>query len=163
MDIRIVQRFPCSPQKLWDIVRNPDFEREVREAANMDVTVLRKEEKNGLLYEKVRTTSRKELPALMRSAVGADRLTYDQEMESDTQRLSTSWKVIPAFASDKVRCSGTSQIRATADGCERVVTGSLTVSVPLVGGKIESAISAELEASYAKTADVIQRWIKKGT
>lgn len=162
MDIRIVQRFPCSTQKLWEIIRNPDFEKETREAANVDVVVLKKEERNGILVEKIRTTSRKELPGLIRSAVGADRMVYDQEMESDLNKYSTAWKVIPAFASDKVMCSGTSRVQPTADGCERVVTGELKVSVPLVGGKIEQAIVAELENSYGKTADVIHKWIKKG-
>lgn len=162
MDIRIVQRFPCTAQKLWDIIRNPDFEKEVREAASMDVVVLKKEERNGMLLERVRNTSRKELPALLRSAVGADRMTYEQEMESDLAKFVTNWKVIPSFASDKVKCSGVSKIQAAADGCERVVTGSLSVSVPFVGGKIEQAIVGELENSYTKTADVIHRWIKKG-
>jgi hypothetical protein len=162
MDIRIVQRFPCSAQKLWAITRDPAFEKETREAANVDVSVLKSEERNGLLFERVRITSRKELPGLMRSAVGADRMVYDQEMESDLAKLSTAWKVMPAFAADKVKCGGTSKIVATGpDSCERVVSGEIKVSIPLVGGKIEQGIVSELENSYAKTAEVINRWIRK--
>lgn len=163
MEIRIVQRFDCSAQKLWDIIRNPDFEKETREAANVDVSVLKKEERAGVLIEKVRITSRKELPGLMRSALGSDRLIYDQEMESDLARHITNWKVIPNFAADKVKCAGTSRIVATgASSCERVVSGEMKVSIPLVGGKIEQGIVSELENSYAKTADVIRQWIRKG-
>lgn len=162
MEIRVVQRFPCSPQRLWAILRDAEFEKESRKQADMDVVILRSEERGNMLFERFRITSHKELPALMRSATGADRLSYEQEMESDNLKFTTRWKILPSFAQDKVKCEGSSKLIATPDGCERIVTGDLKVSVPFVGGKIEQAIVSELEAGYAKTAQVISRFLQKG-
>lgn len=161
MEIRIIQRFGAPPQKVWDILRNPDFEKEVRADAQLQVQILKNEEKNGVLHEKFRITSPKELPALMRSATGVDKLSYDQEMESDVSKFTTRWRVVPAFAQDKVKCEGVSKLVLTPEGCERRIEGELKVNVPFVGGKIEQHIVTELESGYNRAADVLRRWLQK--
>jgi hypothetical protein len=159
MDIRIVQRFNCSADRLWEILKDPLFEQELRKGAQIDVTMLKNEEKAGILVEHMRVVSQKELPALMRSATGVDRMTYEQQLSTDIAKKITNWKVIPAFAQDKVSCSGSSKIIPTATGCERHISGELKVNVPFVGGKIEQVIVTELESGYSKAAEVINRWI----
>lgn len=161
MEIRIVQRFPCTPKRLIEILRDPGFERESREVAAIDVTPLQNQEQGGVLTERLRVTSRKELPSLLRSAVGADRLSYDQELITDTATLVTRWRILPLFQADKVTCSGTSRIVAAADGCERHITGELKVNVAFIGGRIEQGIVTELEEGYRKAAEVITRWACK--
>ena len=161
MEIRFVQRFPCTPQKLLSILRNPDYERESRAVADVDVAVLRSEEKEGVLTEFLRISSRKELSSFMKTAIGADRMRYEQELVTDTAAMVTRWKILPLFHTDKVTCSGTSRITATADGCERLIQGELKISVPFIGGKIEQGVISELEAGYIRAGEVITRWAQK--
>jgi len=70
------------------------------------------------------------------------------------------WKVIPINVSDRVKAAGTFSLKPLNGGrCQRVVTGEVKVSVPLVGGRIEKGIAADLEKSYEATAEFARRWL----
>ena len=102
---------------------------------------------------------RKELPALVQKAIGQPRLSYVQEIEEDAATLSTRWKVIPDFLTEKVKCSGTSRIVPAAGGCDRIIEGAIDVAIPLIGGTIEKQIVEQISRSYDKAAEVLRTFI----
>lgn len=127
----------------------------------MDITVLHREEKNGHLLERFKIVSRTPLPAFAQRAAGVDRISYEQELDSDHATKTIVWKVKTLFLSDKVKCGGKSRVIPAPDnGCERVLEGEITVSVPLVGGQIEKQIVEQLQSSYDKAARVIERRLR---
>lgn len=162
MEIRVRHPFPCSPSRYWEIVTSPGYDEELRKNADVELTVLSREEKDGKLHERLRISPRKELPTVMQKATGAKRLSYVQELVSDPKTLTIAWKVLSDVMPEKVSASGTTTVTADGGGCVRDLRGDVKVAIPLVGGTIEKHIVAEIEASYTRAADVIRRRIREG-
>ncbi len=162
MQFRISHRFACTPERFWALVREPRYEAELQRDSSFDVTVLQREEQGSRLLERFKVVSRTPLPALAQRAAGVDRITYEQELNSDSVTRTATWKVKTYFLSDKIRCGGTSRvIPGPGGGCERVLEGEITVGVALVGGQIEKQIVDQLTASYDKAARVIEKLLKE--
>lgn len=161
MQFRIAHRFPCTPDRFWALIREPGYEADLQKESSMDITVLQREDRGGHLLERFKLVSRTPLPALVQRAAGVDRISYEQELDSDHATKVITWKVKTLFLTDKVKCGGTSKvIPAPGGGCERVLEGEITVAVPLVGGQIEKQIVEQLQSSYDKAARVIERRLK---
>lgn len=163
MELRLSHRFPCSPSAYWDSTREPAFEAQVRDEAEVDYELLESKEAGSQTFTRARVSPRKELPLLAQKAMGQKRLSYVQEVDADSEKFTTRWKVVADFMSDKVRCQGTSRVIATPDGCERIIEGHIEVGVPLIGGQIEKQIVGEISRSYERAAEVLRRFIAERT
>lgn len=161
MDFRIAHRFPCTPQAYWDMTRNPAYEREVQ-GADTASELLELKDEGAQTFERRRIAPAKPLPAVMAKAVGRDRLSWVQEVTSDNTAFTTRWKVVSDVLTDKVRCAGTSRVVAAPGGCERVIEGTIDVSVFMVGGTIEKHIAAELQQGYDRAAAALTRLLASG-
>ena len=128
-----------------------------------DVEILERTTRGGLAVQRTRVTSHKPLPSFMARAIGSDRLSYVLEQLRDDAKMELRWKVTPPAAADKVRAQGSYRLIATPAGCERLVNGEITVSIPLVGGKIEKAIGGELQRSYEESAVFARDWLLQNT
>ncbi|MFN7145040.1 MAG: DUF2505 domain-containing protein [Myxococcota bacterium] len=155
MHIRISHRFPVSPREYWDSTRDPDLDLKIAEAGDVDVQVLERRKNGPRSFDRMRVSPRKELPGVAQRALGARRFSYVQEVESDDDARTTTWKVLSDVIPDKVHCSGTSRIVAAPGGCERIIEGEIKVAIPLVGGSIEKVVVEQLEKSYDRGADII--------
>lgn len=160
MEIKLTHHFPCTPQAYWDATRHPDFEPIARERAEIDYTRLDAREEGARAYTRARVSPRKELPALVQKAIGQARLSYVQELEEDSATLTTRWKVIPDFLTEKVQCSGGSRVVPAAGGCDRIIEGTIDVSIPFIGGTIEKQIVEQISRSYDKAAEVLRTFIQ---
>lgn len=159
MLIRFVHRFACTPQTYWEATRDPAYEERIRSRAEVDVDVLEAREAPPRSFMKARVSPRRELPALVQKAIGAARLSYVQEVESDASTLTTRWRVVSDFLTDRVKCSGTSRVTPVPEGCERLIEGNIEVQVPVVGGSIEKQIVGEIERSWDRAADVMREFL----
>ncbi len=157
MVIRIVHGFPVSPRAYWDGTRSPEVDAELAREGDVEMTVLEHHRTGSLTVDRMRVSPRKELPLLAQKALGTVRLSYVQEIESDDETMTTTWRVIPDVLPDKVRCGGTSRVVATAQGCERIIEGDIKVLVPLVGGTVERIVLDNIARSYEKAAIVLLR------
>ena len=73
-----------------------------------------------------------------------------------------TWRIIPHVLQDRFKGSGTTTVRATAGGCERIITGDFTVSIPLMGGKLEAQLVEVISAGYDKGAGVLREMLAAG-
>lgn len=162
MQFRISHRFPVSPRAYWDGTRDPDLDQRMADAGEIDVQVLERRRDGPRLLERLRVSPRKELPGLAQRALGTARFTYVQVVESDDDRMGTTWQVLPDVLPDKVTCRGTARVVEAPGGCERIIDGEITVAVPLVGGSIEKVVLEQLEKSYDRAAEVIRRHLAGG-
>ncbi len=163
MKIHISHRFSASARQYWDATRDPAYDAQLGRAAEVDFTVLAKEDRGAVAYARTRVSPRKELPLLAQKALGAARFTYVQENETNDGTMTTTWRVIPDVLSDKVKCSGVSRVIDVPGGCERIIEGELTVSIPFVGGTIEKHVMEQLERSYARGADVAREFLARAS
>lgn len=157
MEIRISHSFPCAPRAYWDLAWDPELEREIRAAAEVDFTVLEERVEGARAFSRTRVAPRRELPLVAQKALGQARLSYVQEIDQDNDALTTRWRVVPDVLTEKVRCQGSSRVVPSAGGCERIIEGAIDVSIPLVGGAVERVILGEIERSYERAAEVIRR------
>jgi hypothetical protein len=131
---------------------DPTFD--VRMAAQTGVVreVLERREDAGETYVRFRVLINKEVPAVMAKAIGADRISYDQESRRAAGSFTIAWNIIPMVLAKKFDGSGSTTIRATAGGCERVIEGDLVVRVPIIGKQMEAKLVESIEESYNRAA-----------
>jgi hypothetical protein len=157
MEFSVVQRFRCSPAEYWSRSTGPEFEKALAAASEVELQAL---EPRGSV-QRARVTQIGELPAVAQKALGARRFCYVQEVEANDAAFSTRWSIVPEVMADRVTCDGTTEIRATAGGCERVVRGNISVRIPLVGGSIERFIGETVERGYQQAEPVIRQFVER--
>ncbi len=157
MDFTVVQRFRCTPDEYWARSRGVEFDRALALASQVEFEPL---ERRGNV-ERSRVTQIGELPAVAQKALGARKFQYVQEVEEREAEHATHWNILPDVMADRVICSGTTKIRASAEGCERVVSGTITVKIPLVGGTIERYIGETVQTGYQRAESTIRRFVEK--
>lgn len=150
-------RYPA--QQVWDLLMTETYDQDSARVSGLTRQQLSDEVVDGCRFRRIQVTSNKTLPGFMAKVIRADRLTYTLEERYAASERRMDWTVIPMAVSDKVVATGTFEITPSPHGCERLVSGRIRVSIPLVGGKIERAIADELQASYAKTAVFAESWL----
>ena len=68
--------------------------------------------------------------------------------------------ILPDHYPDRLRCTGTVTIIATAGGgCLRVTAGDLVVRFPIVAARVERAIVSGLERHAHGEVAIVERWL----
>ncbi len=159
MRFEVRHPMPRSADIAWRAFFSPDYEAALRARDDSEVELLEEGDRGGIHYRRTKVTSGKTLPGFMQRALQSDRLSYVLEQWRDDRRMELRWKVTPPAMPDKIRAAGNYSCIATPSGCERIVNGEISVAIPLVGGKIETAIGDELRASYERTAVFARQWL----
>jgi len=157
-EMKIVQRYDCTPFDLWVVLRDPRFQDDLAELAEIDREFLKDDPVPGGRDVHVKVTLRRPLPTPISSATGVERFFWIQRMRTFDAETRLDWSIVPGLIPDRVSARGTMTIVNRGPGrCERLVKGSIRVGVPVVGRKIEKQIVADLEKSYGRAADLIRQ------
>ncbi|MEC8424714.1 MAG: DUF2505 domain-containing protein [Myxococcota bacterium] len=161
MHFELHHRFDHPVEAVWTTLFSPGYVAAASSLSDIQRSVERDEVRDGVQFVRTRCTSPRELPPVVRRAIGADRIVYHLEEIRDHANHSLRWRVLPGALAEKVKAEGSFALRATPTGCERLVKGEVRVAIPLVGSKIESGIGRELQAGYEKAAELTRRWLKE--
>ena len=161
MKFSLSNPLPCSAEEAWDIISSPEFLEASNASSKVRREVLLKEERDGLLHERIRVTFPQKLPRLEAKALNREHLSYVQEQTTDNGRHLTQWRVKVDGAGDKIKAQGTFSLQPSPRGCSRVIEGEVKVSIPLIGGKIEREVVGKLKSSYQKSAEFTLQWIER--
>ena len=163
MDIEVTHSFPCSGPALWVALRDPAFQEALAEAAAIDRELLEDRPIPGGREQRVRVTARGTLPPVAAKAVGTDRLSWIQRIRSRDAALHLDWQITPNVIPDRVRAEGSVRVTDLGGGrCERLISGVVEVSIPVIGRRIERQIQADLERSYQRAYELLSQWIREG-
>ncbi|MCB9507762.1 MAG: DUF2505 domain-containing protein [Myxococcales bacterium] len=154
MRFEIRHTFPCPPERLWEVTDSEEFERRLAEATGATRVLLEQSVKDGSRYTKRRISMKRDLPAPMRKALGTDEISYDQETWRPVEGDRLRWQISPKVLGDRFSGTGTTTVRATPAGCERIIAGDLQVKVPLIGGAMEKRLVDDVTASYERAAKI---------
>lgn len=160
MDFSVTQRFRCSPETYWAKTRGPEFDAAIATAAQVKAEPLETRDQGATIFERILVTHIEPMTAVAQKAFGASHLKYTQEIETTNHSFSTKWKIIPSFFTERVTCKGDSVVRATPEGCERIIKGSIEVRVMLVGGVIEKQIADQIARSYTAAEPLIRKFVE---
>jgi hypothetical protein len=152
--------FPCTPAELFDLLDDPAFEELQGRESNMERVVIEKRANpDGTRFKKVRCRPNRTLPSFLQPLLGPEGLVFFQVAEADPARSILRWSVeVPAFGK-RMTVAGMTRVEPDAGGCRRTIEGEVTVSVPLVGGKIERFVADDVQKSYDKTARAMATFI----
>jgi hypothetical protein len=162
MEFTVTQRFACTPAHYWDNTRGAEFDAAVAREAEVTAAPLESRREGDQLFERIAIKHVTPMTPVAQKAFGKTHLEYTQEIDTDDAKYTTRWRIVPAFFSDRVVCKGDSLVRATAQGCERVIRGSIEVRLPLVGGVIERQVGEQIQRSYSRAEPVIRRFVEAG-
>ena len=155
---------PTDPRTWWELMEDPEF----LAATDANSGVLRETLRNepgagrdGRRLLHVRWSSQRELPGVVKRVLGADHLSYELVQHMDDENLRLDWEIVPPVSKDRFEGSGTFWIEAAPGGCVRHVRGAIDIRIPIVGGRIEKMLAAEISKGHAANAKTAQDWLKR--
>lgn len=164
MRIEAQHAIPAPPKAYWSLMEDPAFLAAADAGSDMVREVLRDEPgagREGRRLLHVRWTSQRELPGVMRKILGADRLSYELVQHLDDERFHLTWELIPPVSRDRCQGGGAFWLEPTATGCVRRVDGSVSISIPFVGGQIEKLLAGEIAKGHARNAEAAVKWLTR--
>ena len=161
MKMNVRHRLSASPDVAWQEIFSEAYSEAVTVHTGTSSELISETVKDGKRLRRSRVTLAKELPAAAAKVMGSKHLVYTLEERINDADHTVQWRVLVDKVSEKVKASGVFKLVAAGEGCDRIITGEVTVSVPFIGRKIEAGIAAELEKSYEATARFAQEWLTK--
>ena len=146
---------PAPAQLAWDMTSNPEFIAASYQKASATYKLLSSEDRDGKTFNRILVTVNESLPGFASKFIGASNLSYEQHETVDHEKMHNQWTIIVPKIASKVKATGSFSIRTTGDSCERIVEGEVKVSIPFVGGKIESVIAKQLGKSQEDIAKLL--------
>ncbi len=161
MKFAMTHHFDCTPEELWEIFESREFDVRLEEETAVRREVLEEStDDNGVVNKKLRCISLKEMPGVMKKAIGSDHLEFEQTNELDLKESILKWEVVTPFLTDRVEAGGTTRVdEAEGGGCTRNIQGEINIKLPLVGKKMEKKLSENLSESYEKAAGIARAMI----
>jgi len=111
----------------------------------------------------VRFEPARDADAAVNQAYGASRASFVEELVYDVRARRGEWRTIPNRFADRVKNTGSIEFTDDPGGTRRIVRGEVKVSLFGFGGIVERMIVAEIEKSYAATAQFTRDYLAKKT
>jgi hypothetical protein len=160
---RIEQHFPGPLVAVEDAFLDPGFLRHLGTLPKLgDPQLVHRVDAGDLVHLWVRYRFTGDVSAAVRRVVDPQRLTWVEESTLDRRTHRTTWAIRPDNYGGLLRCSGTFQLEPVEGAPEttrRVAEGELKVSVPMVGGKVASAIVSGLKEHAALEEQAMADWL----
>ena len=160
MKIHVSHTFDCSAERFWEVFWDEGFDAAMLKASGLAREILSDEDDGVVRRWRVRLTPDRELPKAAAAFLGSKKLIYEQENAWNRETGVLDWTVIPMVLTDKVNAQGTVIVRGLGETCVREVDGLVEVNV-FLGKRVEKAIIADAEKSYARAAEAMREWLAK--
>lgn len=100
------------------------------------------------------------LDPLARRILGGDRISWVQEVRVDPLKRAGMLTVRSDVRADRLQCQGGYRLEPVdGGGTARVLHGSLSIKVPLIGGRAEGHILPGLLSRIDDEAAALERWL----
>ncbi len=154
---------PTDPSTWWNLMEDAAFLADTDRNSGVTRETLANDPGKGrdgrrLLH--VRWTSQRELPGVVKKVLGADYLSYELIQHMDDERFHMIWEIVPPISKDRFHGEGEFWLEEAPGGTVRKVTGSIDIRIPIVGGRIEKLLAAEISKGHAANAKTAMDWLK---
>ncbi len=124
--------------------------------------VAKKDLGGGVVEWRFKVVAGGELPAAARRIVSEDMLTWHEDTKFVPAEHTIYWKIMPLKdkVKDLLEAHGVWKLIAHGKGTRRVIEGSITVKVMLVGKVVEQFIAAELKKNYDVEPDIQRKFYR---
>lgn len=156
MDFEIVQSLRRTPDEVDAALVDPAFLTRMAELPKLgSAEVLSQRRDGAVVHQEVRYLFQAELSGAVRRVVDPDRLTWVEESTADLDAHVTDCTIRPDHYANLLRARYQARIAADGSGARRTIAGTLEVSVPLVGGRVERVIVDGLRENAAAQVTLI--------
>lgn len=162
MKIHFRHTFDCTPDELWAVLDNPEFDRLLEERSHVRRIEIFREEQGPVLKSTLECTSLHELPGFAQKVLGTRQLVYEQRGELDRSTGELKWTVVPRVIADRVTAGGSTRVFEEGGKTVREVHGDIEVRVRFVGGQLETLLQKMVERSYNNAAETMRELLGKG-
>lgn len=159
MRLHLEHDFDCSADRYWEVAEGGEIEDELAAAGGATHEELDRRSDERETYVRKRITAKRDIPAAMKKVLGTDSISYEMEVWRDKATNKGRWKITPMVLQGRFEGGGTVEFRERPGGVTRVISGDLSVKVPLIGKKMEQRLVDDVSASYERTTAVIRRHI----
>jgi hypothetical protein len=141
MDFTVTQRFSASSRDVMALYADPDFFVSLPPSEKLATPELVTHGQSATTITlQLRYRFIGQLPSAVLRFVEPARLTWVEDTTIDLASASSTSVLVPDNYPDLLRASATAQFAGDASSSTRTVTGRVSVPVPLLGRKVESAI-----------------------
>jgi hypothetical protein len=159
MRFELKHTFDCDAETLWSITEDPDFEQRLGGASATAHETIEISVTDSERYARKRVTVQRELPAAMQKVIGGQNISYDQETWRALPGNKLRWSISPNVLRGRFLGEGTTRVRDSGGRCERIISGELTVNIPIVGKKMEKRLVEDVSASYERAAGIVREML----
>ena len=162
MDFRIEQRLVGTPRAIEDILLDPAFVDARSVLPKLGDAELLECTRNGQeAHQRVRLAFTAPLASAVTAVIDPSRLTWVDDARYDLVAHTAEHHIEPDHYADRLSCSYRAVIDDSEGGAMRVLTGTVKVRMPLVGGKVERAIVSGLSEHAEAEASLINEWVAR--
>ena len=155
-EILIEDKFNCSPEKLYALLSDNGFDDGLMQSLKMGKELLSETKLSDGVTYKLRLTNPDEIPAIAKKFTG-DHLSYVETRTWSSK--GNTWVIEPEVSGAKVEAKGVTEIVSDGSGCIRRTKGSINVSLPLIGKKIEQMVLESIQKTFKQNAEYCRSYI----
>jgi DNA-binding transcriptional regulator YbjK len=157
---RIDQRIPAPLAAVEAALVDRDFVAATADLPKLGAPELLELQRDGdRAHQRVRYRFTAQLSGAVTRVVDPAKLTWVDDARYDLTSHTSRHRILPDNYADRLQASYDVVLESLGDSTRRLVTGELTVHVPLLGGRVERAIVDGLEEHANAEAELLGRWI----
>jgi hypothetical protein len=163
VQLTLEQRLPGRYDDVLAALIDPSFLDRLGALPNLappTVLELRRSDDGALVEHRVRHRFTGSLSSAVTRIVDPAKLTWVEETIYEVRARRATFRIVPDHYAGKLRCAGTHSFTESVDGTTaRRIDGDLTVSVPLVGRRVEHAILSGLRDHFDAEGALLREWL----
>ena len=101
-----------------------------------------------------------DFPKPIKSILKADKLSWDEISTFKPEEHCVYWEITPHVKTFKFKGQGVWRFIDEPTGCRRIMEGSVSVAIPLVGKLAESFIIGELTKNYEIEPEILRAYLQ---
>lgn len=163
MEFEVRGELPRGARRAFEILFSREFAQATDAELNLTRELVEEAERDGKRYSRYRLTNRDAFAAALASVVGSSRVSSSMEETLDHARLRAEWRFTLPVLVKKIRVEGTHEFleRPGDDTSEHVVRGTVDVLIPVVGKRLERAVSDQLKGSFERQNQLAREWMQR--
>jgi hypothetical protein len=155
--------FETDPETFWKLFFHEPYKLAMYERIGVkERTVLWSKDEGDIRSFSERILPKRDLPEIIKKIVKGD-FGYTETSTFYLQKNYGDVKIEPTLMKEKTKITAKYSLIPQGPGkLRRTFEGDITVSIPLVGGRVEKSIIDDVRRSYDVAAEVTKEWLKKG-
>jgi Protein of unknown function (DUF2505) len=154
MDGNVRHRFDRSVEEVYALLTDPEFLKRRAESAGEKNAAVRVDSDGGRMTIRLERDVERNLPGFMKKFFHPTSHLVDVQTWDAAGEVKNSDWTVEVSGQRRVQIRGRLSLApATGGGCDYTETFSVTVAIPLVGGRIEKYVLGETESSIRQQLD----------